>query len=88
MRSIEEKVKAIIATNLGMIGTIPDASDRLEEDLGADSLDTIGMLLEIEDDFNIEIPAKISQKLKTVGEVVKFVESVITPARDRDVALP
>lgn len=48
----------------------------LEEDLGADSLDAVEIIMAIEDEFDLEIPDKIAEELKTISEIVTYLESV------------
>ncbi len=47
----------------------------LVEDLGADSLDSIDIVMSVEDEFNIEVPDEIVANMKTVGDIVNFIES-------------
>lgn len=47
----------------------------LMEDLGADSLDSIDIVMSVEDEFNIEVPDEIVENMKTVGDIVNFIES-------------
>ncbi len=47
----------------------------LVEDLGADSLDSIDIVMSVEDEFNIEVPDEIVENMKTVGDIVNFIES-------------
>ncbi len=69
-----DKVKAIIAENLG----VDEAEVKMEaafiEDLGADSLDTVELVMALEDEFGIEIPDEEAEKIRTVGDAVKFIE--------------
>jgi acyl carrier protein len=70
--SVETKVKEIIVDNLGVDGekVTPDAS--FVEDLGADSLDTVELVMAFEEEFDIEIPDEDAEKLTTVGEAVSY----------------
>jgi len=72
---IEEKVKAIIVEQLGVKSeeVIPGAS--FIEDLGADSLDTVELIMALEEEFEIDIPDEDAEKIKTVGEIIKYVEN-------------
>jgi len=74
MAEIEQKVKAIIADKLGVDESkvVPEAN--FQTDLGADSLDTVEMIMKFEEDFNIEIPDEEAQKIATVGDALAFVE--------------
>jgi len=68
------KIKAIIVDNLGIddVNKIKDESS-LTDDLGADSLDAVELVLTIEYEFDIKIPAKDAAKLLTVGDIEKYV---------------
>ncbi|MBQ3494197.1 MAG: acyl carrier protein [Clostridia bacterium] len=70
-----EKVKQLIASQLGISEDkiTPDA--RLIEDLGADSLDTVEMLMTLEDEFGVSIPDEDAVKLKTVASIVELIDS-------------
>ncbi|HLX62332.1 MAG TPA: acyl carrier protein [Planctomycetota bacterium] len=71
--SVKEKVIEIVSEKLKK----PKEQITLEssfQDLGADSLDTADLVMEFEDEFDINIPEEAEGKIKTVGEVVKFIE--------------
>ena len=73
-KSIEEKVKAIIVEQLGVNPdqVTPDA--KFIEDLGADSLDTVELVMALEEEFGQEIPDEEAEKLQSVGDVIKYIE--------------
>jgi acyl carrier protein len=71
-KTIEELVHEIIAENLGVNAVTNDQD--IERDLGADSLDSVFIKVGIENEFVIDISDEEADKLKTVGDVVKFVE--------------
>lgn len=73
--SVEEKVKKIIVEQLGVNPeeVTPEAS--FIEDLGADSLDTVELVMAFEEEFDAEIPDEEAEKLKTVGDAIKYIES-------------
>ena len=73
-QSIEEKVKAIIVEQLGVKAeqVVPDA--KFIEDLGADSLDTVELVMALEEEFGMEIPDEEAEKLQCVGDVIKYIE--------------
>ena len=75
--AVEEKVKKIIAEQLGVEEdeVVPEAS--FVEDLGADSLDTVELVMALEEEFDIEIPDEDAEKLNTVGDAVKYLEDKI-----------
>ena len=72
--AVEEKVKSIIAEQLGvkMEEVTPEAS--FIDDLGADSLDTVELIMALEEEFNIEIPDEDAEKMTTVGDAVKYID--------------
>lgn len=70
-----EKVKVILAEQFDVSeGTITVETD-IQEDLGADSLDVVDLLMSIEDEFECEIPDEEIENIKTVGELVSFIEA-------------
>jgi len=75
MSDIENKVKSIIIEKLGVDEkeVTPEAS--FTNDLGADSLDTVEIIMEFEKEFNITIPDDQAEKISTVGEAVSYVEN-------------
>jgi acyl carrier protein len=75
MVDIEAKVKEIIVNKLGVDeGQItPEAS--FTNDLGADSLDTVELVMEFEKAFNLQIPDEDAEKIGTVGDAVKYIKS-------------
>ncbi|MBP5306668.1 MAG: acyl carrier protein [Paludibacteraceae bacterium] len=74
MSEIEEKVKSIIVDKLGVDQNevTPEAS--FTNDLGADSLDTVELIMEFEKEFGITIPEENAEKIATVGDAIKFIE--------------
>ena len=74
MEDIASKVTAIIVDKLGVDESEvrPDAS--LTNDLGADSLDTVELMMEFENQFGLSIPDNIAEKISTVGDVIKYIE--------------
>jgi acyl carrier protein len=72
--SIEEKVRQIIVDQLGVNPEQVTISAAFIEDLGADSLDTVELVMAFEEEFSIEVPDEDAEKLQTVGDVVKYIE--------------
>ena len=72
--AVADKVKSIIVEQLGVDEeeVTPDAS--FVEDLGADSLDTVELVMAFEEEFGAEIPDEDAEKLQTVGDVNKYIE--------------
>lgn len=75
MSEIANKVKAIIVDKLGVEekDVTPNAS--FQNDLGADSLDTVDLIMEFEKEFNISIPDDQAEKISTVGEAIAYIEA-------------
>ncbi|MBP7948223.1 MAG: acyl carrier protein [Verrucomicrobiales bacterium] len=73
-KSIEEKVRDIIVDQLGVNAeqVVPEA--KFIEDLGADSLDTVELVMAFEEEFSIEVPDEEAEKLQAVSDVVRYVE--------------
>ncbi|MFH1321036.1 MAG: acyl carrier protein [Bacteroidota bacterium] len=78
MADIASKVKAIIVDKLGVDEkeVTPEAS--FTNDLGADSLDTVELIMEFEKEFNIAIPDDQAEKINTVGEAIAYIEENAT----------
>ena len=74
---VEEKVKKIIAENLGVEEdeVVPDA--KFVDDLGADSLDTVELVMAFEEAFDIEIPDEDAEKILTVGKAIDYIKEKI-----------
>jgi acyl carrier protein len=75
MSDIAEKVKAIIVENLGVDAGEVSSEASFANDLGADSLDTVELIMEFEKEFDIQIPDDKAEAIATVGDAVKFIES-------------
>ena len=73
MSDIAERVKSIIVEKLG-VNEADVTEDATFTDLGADSLDTVELVMEFEKEFNIAIPDDIAEKISTVGEAIKYIE--------------
>ena len=73
-KTIEDKVKDIIVEQLGVNPEQVTPQAKFIEDLGADSLDTVELVMAFEEEFNVEVPDEEAEKLQTVGDVVKYIE--------------
>ena len=73
MSSIEEKVKAIIEEKLSVNADQITAEARFAEDLKADSLDTVELVMALEDEFGLDIPDEEADKIKTVGNAISYI---------------
>ncbi len=72
--SIEEKVKQIIVEELGVDEAEVTANARFIDDLGADSLDTVELVMRFEEEFGIEIPDEEAEKIQAVKDAVDYIE--------------
>ena len=70
-----EKVKSIIADQLEVEEEKVVAEASITEDLGADSLDMVDLVMSIEEEFDIEVPDEAVENIKTVGDVVAYIEN-------------
>jgi len=78
MLEISEKVKAIIVDKLGVELSEVTEDANFNTDLGADSLDTVEMIMDFEKEFGISIPDEEAEKIKTVGEAISHIEAAVT----------
>lgn len=74
MSEIAEKVKSIVAEQLGVKAEEVKDDAKFIDDLGADSLDTVELVMALEEEFGAEIPDEDAEKLTTVGDAIKYVE--------------
>lgn len=75
MSEIESKVKAIIVDKLGVDEAQVKAESSFTNDLGADSLDTVELIMEFEKEFGISIPDEQAEKIATVGDAISYIEA-------------
>ncbi len=73
-KSIEQRVKDIIVEQLGVNADQVTPESKFIEDLGADSLDTVELVMALEEEFGQEIPDEEAEKLQSVADVIKHVE--------------
>jgi acyl carrier protein len=72
-KSIEARVKDIIVDQLGVNADQVTLEAKFVEDLGADSLDTVELVMAFEEEFDIEVPDEEAEKLQSVGDVVTYI---------------
>lgn len=77
MAQLEEKVKDIIVDELGVERDKLTGTASFMEDLGADSLDTVELVMAFEKEFDIDIPDEEAEKLRTVGDAMKYLHEKI-----------
>jgi len=73
-KSIEQRVKDIVVEQLGVNADQVTPEAKFIEDLGADSLDTVELVMALEEEFGIEVPDEQAEKLQSVGDVIKYIE--------------
>lgn len=72
-----EKVKKLICEQLDIEESKINEDSLIIDDLGADSLDLVDLIMSVEEEFDIEIPDTNVEDIKTVGDVVKYIETII-----------
>ena len=74
MSDVQSKVTSIIVDKLGVDESEVTAEANFTNDLGADSLDTVELIMEFEKEFDISIPDEYSEKIATVGDVITYLQ--------------
>ncbi|MCY4543797.1 MAG: acyl carrier protein [Gemmatimonadetes bacterium] len=72
---MEDRVKEIIAEQLGVDGDQVTDNASFTDDLGADSLDTVELVMALEEEFDIEIPDEDAEKIVTVSDAIKYLQA-------------
>ena len=75
MATIEERVVEIVAEQMGVDKAQITRETSFVNDLGADSLDTVELVMEFEDEFDISIPDEDAEKIQTAGQAIDYVEA-------------
>ena len=75
--SLQERVKNLVVTQLGVDTDKVDNDSSFIEDLGADSLDTVELVMAFEEEFDIEIPDEDAQQMKTVADAVNYLKDKV-----------
>ncbi len=70
-----EKVKQLICDQLGKTEEQVTMDTKIVEDLGADSLDVVELLMSLEDEFGISLPDEVAMQMKTVGDIVSYIDN-------------
>ena len=73
--SVEQRVIEIVCNHLAVNKETVTRSTRFQEDIGADSLDIVELVMELEEEFDIQIPDTDAEKIKTVGEAIDYIEA-------------
>ena len=80
MSEIESRVKAVIVDKLGVEESEVTSDASFTNDLGADSLDTVELIMEFEKQFEVKIPEDQADKISTVGDAIAFIEKMMAGA--------
>jgi len=75
LATIEERVAEIVAEQMGVDKAQITRETSFVNDLGADSLDTVELVMEFEDEFDISVPDEDAEKIQTVGQAIEYVEA-------------
>ncbi len=81
MSDVAERVKKIVVEHLGVDADKVVESANFIDDLGADSLDTVELVMAFEEEFGVEIPDDQAETITTVGDAIKFLEKAATTAK-------
>ena len=73
----EDKIKSIIAEQLGVKAEEVASESSFVDDLGADSLDTVELIMALEEEFGVEIPDEDAEKMSKVSDVIKYIEEKV-----------
>ena len=82
MASVQERVVDIVSEQLGVGKDQITLETAFVNDLGADSLDTVELVMELEEEFDINIPDDAAEKIQTVGQAVAHIESTVNSKED------
>ena len=77
MASVKERVIDIVSEQLGVAKDQVAEETHFVNDIGADSLDTVELVMELEEEFDINIPDDAAEKIQTVGEAVEYIEQAV-----------
>jgi acyl carrier protein len=75
MTDVADRVKKIVIEHLGVEDGQVKPEAKFIDDLGADSLDTVELVMAFEEEFGVEIPDDAAEKIQTVGDAIKFIEA-------------
>lgn len=77
MASVEERVINIVSEQLGVSKDQIKPETSFVNDLGADSLDTVELVMELEEEFDIQIPDEVAEKIQTVGQAIEHIQKAV-----------
>jgi len=78
LKNIEERVIEIVCEQMGASRDKITAETSFIQDLGADSLDTVELVMEFEDEFDLNIPDEDAEKIQTVGDAIKYIQEHVS----------
>ena len=84
MSAIADKVKKIVVQNLGCSEDQVTDDAKFIEHLGADSLDQVELVMQLEEEFGVTIPDNIAEKIVTVGDAIKYIEDSLANSQTAD----
>ncbi len=82
-REIEERVISIVAEQMGVDKSEINRNTNFVNDLNADSLDTVELVMEFEDEFDASIPDEQAEKIQTVGQAIDFIKEHVAKAQNQ-----
>ena len=82
LKNVEERVIEIVCEQMGASRDKITSDTSFIQDLGADSLDTVELVMELEDQFELNIPDEEAEKIKTVGDAIAFINNHLESAKD------
>jgi acyl carrier protein len=80
--SVEERVKNIVVEQLGVEPEQVTTEASFVDDLGADSLDNVELVMALEEEFGMEIPDEEAEKIRTVGEAINYINSTVEQKKE------
>ena len=80
--NVKDRVIEIVCEQMGQSKDKVSLETSFINDLGADSLDTVELVMELEDEFDLSIPDESAEKIKTVGDAVTYIEEAVTKKKD------
>ena len=84
MSDVAERVKGIVIEHLGVDEAKVTETAHFIDDLGADSLDTVELVMEFEDEFEMSIPDEEAEKIQTVGQAIDYIKSVAAKQKTQE----
>ena len=80
VQDLAARIRSIVSDQLGVAKDEIDADSSIADDLGADSLDVVELVMQLEDEFDIEVPDEDAEAIRTVGDVERYVAAHVASA--------